>query len=312
MVSKESHPLVSVVTVNYNQSEVTCEFLNSMANITYKNVEYFIVDNASPNDNPDIIKERYPDVNLIKTNENLGFAGGNNVALPYCKGKYVLFINNDTEVDPGFLEPMIQTLENDPNIGMVSPRIQYFFQPGIIQYAGFTKFNMITTRLFSYGFNKKDNGEYSQICESGSIFGAAMVVPMKVIKEVGMMADVFFLYYEEHDWAAHVKKAGYKIWYQGNSLVLHKESIATGKDSPFKVYYLNRGRILFARRNTSGLQKIMALLYIYMITTPRITLGYIIKFRFDHLWAYWKAVWWNLTHHKGIVFGLPQLKNETN
>ncbi len=310
MTVQSNQPLVSVITVNYDQSEVTCEFLKSFANITYKNVEIFVVDNDSPNDNPDVIKERFPYINLLKTGKNLGFAGGNNVALPYCRGEYVLFINNDTEVEPGFLEPLVETLRQDSNIGMVSPRVQYYHSPGIIQYAGFTKFNMITTRLFSYGYGKKDNGEHTNVCESGSIFGTAMLVPLSVIKGVGMMADIFFLYYEEHDWAAHIRKAGYKIYYQGNSLVLHKESISTGKDSPFKIYYLTRGRILFARRNTHGLQKLFALLYIYFITTPRITLGYLMKFRLDHVWAYWKAVWWNLTHHSGNIFGLPQLKDD--
>lgn len=305
-----NQPLVSVVTVNYNQSGVTCEFLESMSKITYENIEYFVVDNASPNDNPDIIKDKFPHIHLIKTDKNLGFAGGNNVALPHCKGKYILFINNDTEVEPDFLEPMVNTLEGDDKIGMISPRIQYFHEPGIIQYAGFTKFNLVTTRLWSYGYGQKDNGEYNQVCESGSIFGAAMLVPMKVIKEVGLMADVFFLYYEEHDWAAHIKEAGYKIYYQGNSLVYHKESVATGKDSPFKIYYLNRGRILFARRNTKGFQNLLAMLYIYFITTPRITLGFLLKFRFDHIWAYWRAVWWNMTHNNGIIFELPQLKSE--
>ena len=112
----------------------------------------------------------------------------------------------------------------------------------------------------------------------------------------------FFLYYEEHDWVAHIKQHGYKIYYQGNSLVLHKESVSTGKDSPFKVYYLTRGRILFARRNTKGFQKLISMLYIYLITIPRITFGYLVKFRFDHVWAFWRAVWWNLTHHSGNVF----------
>ncbi len=308
MEIQTNQPLVSVVTVNYDQSQVTCEFLESMKEISYKNVEYFVVDNASPNDTPDIIKEKYPYIKLFKTEKNLGFAGGNNVALPYCKGKYILFINNDTEVDPGFLEPLVETLENDPKIGMVSPRIQYFHSPGIIQYAGFTNFNLITTRLFSYGYGKKDNGEYTNVSESGSIFGAAMLVPLSVIKEVGMMADVFFLYYEEHDWAAHIKDAGYKIYYQGNSLVLHKESVATGKDSPFKIYYLTRGRILFARRNTKGFKNLLALFYIYFVTTPRITLGYLVKLRFDHIWAYWKAIWWNMSNNSGIIFELPQLK----
>lgn len=308
MNTSEKFPLVSVVTVNYNQSGVTCEFINSLKNASYKNIEIFVVDNDSPNDNPDIIKEKFPEIHLLKTEKNLGFAGGNNVALPYCKGKYVLFINNDTEVESGFLEPLVELLESDPKIGMVSPRIQYFHDPGVIQYAGFTPFNMVTTRLFSYGYGKKDIGQFNNISESGSIFGAAMLVPMKVIEEVGMMAEVFFLYYEEHDWAAHITKYGYTTYYQGNSLVLHKESVATGKDSPFKVYYLTRGRILFARRNTSGIKKVLALFYIYFITVPRITLGYLVKFRFDHVWAFWKAVWWNMTHHSGIIFSLPQLK----
>lgn len=310
MGSKKSRPLVSVVTVNYNQSVVTCEFLASLQKITYQNIEIFVVDNDSPNDNPGIIKEKFPYITLLETDKNLGFAGGNNVALPHCKGKYILFINNDTEVEPGFLEPMVNLLESDPKIGMVSPRVQYFHSPGIIQYAGFTPFNLVTTRLFSYGYGKKDNGQFTNVTESGSIFGTAMMVPVKVIKDIGMMADIFFLYYEEHDWAAHIKDAGYSIYYQGNSLVYHKESISTGKDSPFKIYYLTRGRILFARRNTKGIKKLLALFYIYFITTPRITLGYMLKLRFDHVWAYWKAVWWNMTHHNGKMFSLPVLEDK--
>jgi len=307
MDKSNNQPLVSVVTVNYNQSRVTCEFLSSMRNITYKNIEIFVVDNDSPTDNPDIIKEEYPEITLLKTEENLGFAGGNNFAFPYCRGKYVLLINNDTEVEPDFLEPLVELAESDPTIGVINPRIQYFHSPGIIQHGGYTPFNFITIRNFSIGYGQKDNGQFMNVSESGSAFGAAMLVPMKVIKEVGMMADIFFLYYEEHDWAAHIKKAGYKTYYNGNSLVYHKESISTGKDSPFKTYYIMRGRILFARRNTSGLQKLFAMLYIYLVTTPRNTLEYLFKFKLKHLWAYWRAVWWNLTHRSGIVFSLPKL-----
>ena len=310
MESKISQPLVSVITVNYNQSEVTCEFLNSLQRITYENVEVFVVDNDSQSDNPDIIKERYPYIKLLKTDSNLGFAGGNNVALPHCKGKYILFLNNDTEVEPGFLEPMVDLLESDPKIGMVNPRVQYYYLPGIIQHGGYTPFNFITIRNFGIGYGKKDLGQFSNVSESGSIFGAAILFPLKVIKEVGMMADIFFLYYEEHDWAAHIKRAGYSTYYQGKSLVYHKESVSTGNDSPFKIYYLTRGRILFARRNTFGIRKIFALIYIYVLSTPRITLGYAMILRFDLVWAFWKAVWWNLTHRSGIIFELPALKSD--
>jgi len=307
MNTTNNQPLVSVVTVNYNQARITCEFLESMQKITYQAIEIFVVDNDSPTDNPDIIKEEYPDITLLKTEKNLGFAGGNNVAIPHCKGKYILFINNDTEVEPGFLEPMVNLMESDSTIGMVNPRVQYFHSPGIVQYAGYTPFNFITIRNFAIGYGKKDIGQFNNVSEIGSIFGAAMLVSLKAIKEVGMMADIFFLYYEEHDWAAHIKKAGYKTYYQGNSLVYHKESVSTGKESPFKIYYITRGRILFARRNTTGFKKLIALLYIYLITTPRISLGYMLKLRFDLVWAFWKAVWWNLTHRSGSVFELPRM-----
>ncbi|PLX13794.1 MAG: dTDP-Rha--alpha-D-GlcNAc-pyrophosphate polyprenol alpha-3-L-rhamnosyltransferase [Marinilabiliales bacterium] len=304
----ENSPLVSVVTVNYNQTKVTEEFLISMESISYPKVEVFVVDNASPIDDSDILKDKFPYINLIKSDKNLGFAGGNNLALPHCKGKYVLFINNDTEVEKGFLEPLVDVLEKDHSIGMVSPKIQYYHTKDTLQFAGFTKFNMLTIRNFAIGFGEIDKGQYDITCETGSIFGAAMLVPMRIIEEVGMMTEIFFLYYEEHDWAAHIERAGYKIYYQGKSLVLHKESISTVKDSPFQIYYINRGRILFARRNTKGFKRALTLLYLYFISGPKISLEFLSRNRLDLIKAYWRAVWWNITHQKSIVFGIPKLK----
>lgn len=301
-------PMVSVITINYNQSQITCEFLASLRKCTYPNLEVFVVDNASPNDNPDTIKEQYPEVELIKTKINLGFAGGNNVAVAKANGKYLLFINNDTEVEPGFLEPMVELIENDKGIGMVSPKIHYFHTPNTFQYAGFTPINPITIRNFAVGFGELDKGQYNKVCETGSIFGAAMLVPMSVVQEVGMMAEVFFLYYEEHDWAEHIKRAGYKIYYCGDSLVLHKESISTVKDSPFQIYYLNRGRVLYARRNSFGFKGLLSMIYLYLLAWPKLTLGFVLRSRWDLANALRKAMVWNMLNHKGI-HETPKLKN---
>jgi GT2 family glycosyltransferase len=293
-------PLVSVITVNFNQSSTTLEFLASLSKCTYPNLETFVVDNGSPNDNPDVIKEKFPEVHFIKTGINLGFAGGNNVAVEKAKGKYLLFINNDTEVEAGFLEPMVELLEMNENIGMVSPKIHYFHTPNTFQFAGFTPFSEITIRNKAIGFGEKDHGQYDITCETGSIFGAAMLVPRSVIEKVGMMTEVFFLYYEEHDWASRIKQAGYKIYFQGKSLVLHKESISTVKESPFQIFYLHRGRVLYARRNTKGFIKLLSLFYLYMIVLPKTIFSYAIKGRFDLALAYLKAMWWNLSHFKGV------------
>lgn len=303
---KRKWPLVSVITVNYNQSKVTGEFLSSFGKVTYPETEIFVVDNASKKeDHAASLKEKFPSIHFIQSETNRGFAGGNNAALPYCKGKYVLLINNDTEVDTGFLEPMVEVLESDPLIAMVSPKVHYFHAPNTFQYGGFTRINPITIRNFALGFGKEDTGQYNVTCETGSIFGAAMLVSMEAIRKVGMMAENFFLYYEEHDWASHMRKAGYKIYYQGKSLVLHKESVSTVKESPFQIFYLTRGRILYARRNNKGLNKFLSLIYLYTLAVPKQALYFFLKKRSDLSLASWKAVWWHWTHYKNI-YGLPQ------
>jgi GT2 family glycosyltransferase len=287
-------PLVSIITVNYNQPEVTCELLESLKHITYPSIEIIVVDNASPTKNPDLILEKYPYITLIKSDQNLGFAGGNNLGIRIAKGKHILLINNDTEVEPGFLEPLINKLEDHPEIGVVSPKIRYFFHPDTIQYAGFTPINPITIRNSGIGFNETDRGQYDTDAQTNYAFGAAMVIPMKVMQEVGLMADIFFLYYEEMDWMQRIKDAGYKIFYVHNSLVFHKDSITTGTMSPLKIFYLNRNRVLYMRRNVHGWKAIASVLYQLIIAIPKNLTVFLLKGQFNLFSAYARAMSWHL------------------
>ena len=293
-------PLVSIITINYNESEVTLELLDSVRKLSYSNYEVIVVDNASPNDNPDKIKENFPEVNLIKSPENLGFAGGNNLGVKQAKGEYLLFINNDTIVPPDFIQPLVETLQENDSIGMVSPKIKFHWDPSLIQYAGYTPMNKWTIRNNSIGYHQKDNGDFDEPKETQSIHGAAMMVPKKVVDEVGMMTEIYFLYYEEHDWAEMVKRAGYKIFYQPKSYILHKESVSTGKFSPLKTYYISRNRILFARRNFKPLSLTISLLFQCFVSIPKNTLQFLLKREFAHLKAFWRAITWNL-HHKAVM-----------
>ncbi|HPE43977.1 MAG TPA: glycosyltransferase family 2 protein, partial [Bacteroidales bacterium] len=111
-----------------------------------------------------------------------------------------------------------------------------------------------------------------------------------------MMDEIFFLYYEELDWAAPIERAAYKLYFDGRSLVKHKESISTVKDSPFQIFYLTRGRILYARRNNKGVIKLLSLLFLNLISMPKIMLFYALKGKVNLSKAVCKAVWWNLTH----------------
>ncbi|MGD1947123.1 MAG: glycosyltransferase family 2 protein [Croceivirga sp.] len=291
---KEQKPLVTIITINYNESKVTLDMLASLEQLTYPNYEVIVVDNASPNESPEIIKEKYPHIHLIKSEKNLGFAGGNNLGVRAAKGEYLLFINNDTEVPARFIEPLVDTLENDVMIGMVSPKIKYHWDQELIQYAGYNPMNHWTIRNSAVGSMQKDDGHFDVPGETASVHGAAMMVPKRVVDEVGMMTEIYFLYYEEHDWAEMIKRAGYKIYYQPQSYILHKESLSTGKFSPLKTYYIARNRILFARRNFKPLQLVVSLLFQTFISIPKNALTFLLKREFEHLNAFWNAVTWNL------------------
>ncbi len=295
-----NYPLVSIITVNYNQGKVTAELLRSLRGVTYPSVEIVVVDNGSPRENPDLLKEQFPEITLIKTGENLGFAGGNNAGIRVSKGKYLMFLNNDTEVEPGFLEPLVGQLEKNPNIGMVSPKVKYFYKPAVLQYAGFTRMNPYTVRNKGIGYMMPDSPQYNTIAETNYIHGAAMMLPQRVVEEVGLMPEIYFLYYEEYDWTEMVKRAGFKIYYQPESTVYHKESVTTGVESPLKTYYINRSRLIFTRRNIRGLALFISLFFQIFISLPKNTLLFLLKGQFGNTIAYLRAYLWNLTHYKGI------------
>ena len=290
------YPLVSIITVNYNHPEVTCELLASLQQITYPNIEIIVVDNASPDDDPSIIKQSFPGITFIQTSENLGFAGGNNEGTRHASGEYVLFINNDTEVDPGFLEPLVEKCTSNRRIGGVSPKIRYFHKPDTLQYTGFTPINPYTIRSKGLGHGVQDLGQFNMDSITPFVHGAAMLVPMKVIQTVGLMAESFFLYYEELDWGARIRRAGFQLWYVHNSLIFHKESISTGKMSPFKTYYMNRARLLYLRRNVTGLQFVVAVLFQLLVSIPKNTVSFLLKGETDHFKAYKRALSWHVNH----------------
>lgn len=298
LMENVNKPLVSIVILNYNQTQVSCEFLDSAKSLTYPNYEIIMVDNASPDDPTERITKEYPEVNFIRTSQNLGFSGGNNVGIRAAKGEYFFVVNNDTEVTPDLIERLLEPFEADPLVGIVSPKIRYFSEPTMIQYAGFKEINPITGRNSTIGQHEIDNGQHDSPAFTPYAHGAAMMVKKEVVNKIGALPDEFFLYYEELDWSARARKAGYKIYYQPTALIYHKESVSTGKDSPLKAYYQNRNRILFMRRNSTKSQLIYFTMFLILFVTPKKILEYSIKGQFTHLRNYIKALVWNMQNPK--------------
>ncbi|MEO6915506.1 MAG: glycosyltransferase family 2 protein [Chitinophagaceae bacterium] len=288
-------PLVSIITLHYNQLQATQEFLESSRFLTYPNYEIIVCDMHSDyNPEREIINRNYQNLRFYRSLDNLGFAGGNNWGLKKALGEFILFINNDTILSAGLIENLIQPMLNDPLIAGVSPKIRYSDEPSVIQYAGFTRMNMITGRAFTIGEGEEDNGQHAVSGPTWAVHGCAMFVRRTAIERVGMFAENFFLYYEEWDWSARVLRQGLRLWYAADALVYHKESASVGKVNPLKIYYHTRNRILFMRRNASNTQFFLFLLFFSIISFPKSAIFLLIKGRFRELQLFIKAMLWNL------------------
>ncbi|HEY0679691.1 MAG TPA: glycosyltransferase family 2 protein [Chitinophagaceae bacterium] len=290
-----TEPLVSVITLNYNQAKVTCEFLESCRHLLYTNYEILVCDMASDIDPTPMIRAgNYPNTKVLLSGKNLGFAGGNNWGIAHAKGDYIFIVNNDTEVTPDLINKLLAPFFSNPQIGVVCPKIKFWDHPDIIQYAGFNKMNLITGRTSTVGEKEKDLGQHDVSGPTHGAHGCAMMVKREVIDRIGIFPEKFFLYYEEWDWSARIIKGGYTIWYEANAVIYHKESMSVGRNNPMKVYYHTRNRILYMRRNTSLPQLILFVLFFSFFTAPKAIFKFIISRQFSQLRYFIKGVAWNL------------------
>lgn len=292
-----STPLVSIISINYKQAHVTCEMLASLQHVTYPNFEVIIVDNASPDEEIIPIEEQFPTVHLIRSPENLGFAGGNNLGIAVANGKYLLLLNNDTEVAPDFLEPLVSLFEANSEVGIASPKIVFYGTDNVIQYAGCSRINPWTGRSVTVGLMEKDEGQHNTSSSTALIHGAAMMVPMAVIKKVGLMPELYFLYYEELDWCEMIKRAGYQSYYVAEGTVYHKESASVGRGSVMRTYYMYRNRLLFIRRNSEGMRFWSGLLFFLFVAVPKQGLIFGLRLEQKYLQALWRGLRWHLQRH---------------
>ncbi len=294
----EKKPLISIIILNYNQLKVTCEFLESAKQLTYPNYEIILVDNASEENPMEYVSKNFPDVRVIVNDKNHGFTGGNNIGMKAAKGSFYFIVNNDTEIGGDLLEKLLEPFYEDPDVGMVSPKIKFYHNPDTIQYAGFTKVNPFTGRNRAVGSLEKDEGQHNTPGYTNYAHGAAMLVKQEVIDKVGMFPEHFFIYYEELDWSAHTRRAGFRIFYQPTAEILHKESITMGKESAIKAYYHNRNRILFMRRNSNTFEFSVFFLFLIFFTVPKNILKYTMKGQKEHRRNFVNALIWNLKSSK--------------
>jgi len=188
-------------------------------------------------------------------------------------------------------------LDNQPEIGIVSPKIRYFDHPKMLQYAGFTPMNYYTARNKCIGQFEEDKGQYDKTTgNTGYAHGAAMMVRREAIRKAGLMPEHYFLYYEEMDWCEQIRRAGYQIAVNMQALIYHKESVSVGGKSALKEYFMNRNRLLFIRRNCSAGVTAIFWAYFVLVVTPRNIIDYIRDKKTHFIPVLFRAIFWNMTN----------------
>jgi len=290
-----SQPLVSLITINYNQAETTRQFLDSSRSLLYTNYEIIVVDNDSTvRLDTQIDQSEYPKAQFVRSDNNLGFTGGNNLGMQKARGDYFFIVNNDTELTPTLLDELLRPFAENPQIGVVCPKIKYFDHPTLVQYAGYNPMNMLTGTAHIIGFDQLDKGQFDIPGPTHFAHGCAMMVSRRVVEQVGRFAERFFLYYEELDWSQRIKDAHFQIYYQPSAMILHKESVSVGRQSTLKTYYMTRNRILYMRRHCTPIQRLFFYGYFVGAVLPKHLFSYLVKGQLAHAKAFALGILWNL------------------
>jgi len=257
---------VSIILINLNQETHTRECIESLKQVSYKPVEVILIDNNSMDGSGERLHAEFPDVVYNRTEENLGFAGGNNVGIKIALERgadYVMLLNNDTLVDKNFIQPLVELAKKDSTIGFQSCKIYYSSQPNTFWYAGgILKVN--SGYCIHRGVNEEDRGQYDKIEETELSTGCMMIASRAVINKVGLLDENLFIYYEDADWCMRSEKSGYQNIYNPNSKIWHKVSATNKIDSPFFLYFTMRNKIIFIRKHKQPWKWLFYLPYLFI------------------------------------------------
>ena len=262
-------PELSIITVNYNGFADTVQLIESIQTHLEIPCELIVVDNGSMADEADMLKHQFPNIKVIRSDRNLGFAGGNNLGIKDAAANFLLFINNDTYVKDNSFIHLVERMKKESVLGGISPKILFADQEKLIQFAGYTPLSSITLRNRLIGFKEKDTGQYDHPISTPYLHGAAMIIRREAIEKVGGMPEIYFLYYEELDWSVQLRRAGYRLEYNPAAVVCHKESSSVGQESPLKAFYMTRNRLLFAKRNLSSFHRFLSIAYQISLALPK-------------------------------------------
>ena len=249
-----AQPFIVTVVLNTNRREDTCTALASLEQNTYQNHQALVLDNASTDGSVQAIRASFPTAQIIELQQNLGYAGNNNVGIQAALAQgaeWVLVLNEDTRLDPDCLSELIKVGTSNPRIGIVGPMVYHHNEPDVIQSAG-GKMGR-DWQAWHIAQNQQDQGQFSQAHEVDWISGCAILVRREVIEQVGMLDARFFYYWEETEWCLRAREAGWCILHAPQARLWHKGVQRDYEPNPSVTYYATRNHLLLMAKHHAPL-----------------------------------------------------------
>ncbi len=249
---KVMEPRVTAIVLNWNGRDDTLRCLTSLKHLDYSNLEIVVVDNGSDDDSVFVIQRAFPDIYIIETGVNLGYAGGNNVGIRWAlarKTEYVLVLNNDTIVAPDFLKALCRNASILPKRSVIGCAMLFDDRPDTIWMLGGV-WDRSSGRFLYDGANRLLSEYVDIVREVDYVVGCALAVPSSVLQEIGLLDEEYFLHYEEIDFCTRARKYGIRCFVGTNAKLWHKVAASFGGDeSPMAEYFRTRNKLLWARRH---------------------------------------------------------------
>lgn len=258
------YPSVAVVILNWNGRKFLEQFLPSVLGSTYPSLQIVVADNGSTDDSIAWLNTNYPMVRQLRSPVNEGFAKGYNTALAQVQADYYVLLNSDVQVTPGWIDPIVRLMENQPQIAACQPKILSYDQPRLFEYAGGSGgwvdaygYPFCRGRIFDRC--EKDEGQYDDPCPVFWASGCAMFVKASVYHEMNGLDDLFFAHQEEVDLCWRMQLSGYLVYVCPESVVYHVGGGSLPQGNPRKVYLNYRNSLMMLYKNLSVADRIWKL-----------------------------------------------------
>lgn len=253
-------PRVAAIALDYNGRDVTLQALASLTAQDYPACDVVVVDNGSTDGSEAAIRAAYPQVAVVRTEQNLGPSGGGNLGFRWALERgydYALILNNDIEVAPDFVRRLVEAAESHPRIGIVGPKAYYYWQRDTIWSAG-GRLRFAEAVTSERGMGLRDRGQFDVDADVEYVNGCAMLVKRRVFEDVGLWDPSYQLCFEDADFSLRARRAGWRIRYAHKAKLWHMVSTSTGGYVPAKTFHSARSTALFVRRFATPWQRLTA------------------------------------------------------